>query len=134
MIKIILVFIFHSSSLVPPSVLVNPKQALVYEDDATFTANCTANGYPKPFIRWMTTHKAQSIETSKDGSTLILRKPKTKDSGTYKCVAENIGGTAYGFLFVVVIKGNIPCIDFNAYLNDCGCYNVLAFACCRYQK
>lgn len=90
--------------LVPPSVFVTPKQALVYEDGKVFTANCTSAGFPKPTVTWVTTHQEQAIETSKDGGTLILRKPKTTDSGTYKCIAKNSIGISYGFSFLVVIK------------------------------
>ena len=84
---------------------VQPKQALIYERDDQFTAQCNAFGFPKPSVKWVSTHQSQAMNVVGTSGKLVIAKPRAKDSGTYKCIAENQAGVSYGFLFVVVIKG-----------------------------
>jgi len=56
----------------------------------TVTLLCSAMGLPEPRISWY-----KNSELYRDtGSTLVIEKSNTRDSGTYSCVAQNMVGSA----------------------------------------
>ena len=67
------------------------------------TFNCTASGYPKPTITWQKDNDSVSVQYNPsannltgDGtstfSQLLITEVKSKDYGTYHCIANNSAG------------------------------------------
>ena len=77
------------------------NQTAVLGSNVTF--NCTATGYPKPNITWAKDNDSGSFQynlkekiLTDDGnssfSQLVITDVKSKDYGTYHCVASNSAG------------------------------------------
>ncbi|XP_075720123.1 immunoglobulin superfamily member 10 [Rhinoderma darwinii] len=75
--------------------------------------SCMAIGIPKPEISWelpdlsvlTTTSKGQptGVELLHPQGTLVVRNPRTSDSGTYRCIAKNQLGTDSSTTYLKVI-------------------------------
>ena len=92
----------HSADTKSPEFVNVPvNQTAFLGSNVTF--NCTASGYPKPTITWRKDNDSRSVQynpTAKiltgDGnsifSQLVITEVKSKDYGTYHCVANNSAG------------------------------------------
>lgn len=85
---------------VPPSVSVFPT-SLVLLNGRSFSLKCESSGYPTPRINWLAPRDATNVKV-KDG-TLEVHSSRGLHSGKYKCLSDNIGGTAEKVVNVTVL-------------------------------
>ena len=88
----------YSSVSVKPQIIL-ASQILALAESHT-TLNCSVSGYPKSRVSWKRYHAGQetvlptNIQYENDRSVLIINRALPKDSGVYKCIAENTAGIA----------------------------------------
>ncbi|XP_067023829.1 hemicentin-2-like [Acropora muricata] len=85
--------------LVPPKVfLLGPHRPVAEGDNVTLTCKII-NGFPKPeLIRWF----RAKISLDEKNTTIVLKRIKKEQEGTYTCEASNGGGTASDSIRVIV--------------------------------
>uniref|UniRef100_A0A667YMB8 Ig-like domain-containing protein n=1 Tax=Myripristis murdjan TaxID=586833 RepID=A0A667YMB8_9TELE len=101
----------------PPRITSGPPPNVRAVAGAPIQLNCAAIGIPKPEITWeLPDHSILSTagqgrptgsELLHPQGTLIIQRPTSSDSGTYKCLAKNHLGTDSKGTFVHVEK-NFP--------------------------
>ncbi|CDQ89904.1 unnamed protein product [Oncorhynchus mykiss] len=97
----------------PPRISTGPPPTVTAMAAAPIQLNCAAIGIPKPEITWELPDRSVLSTAGKGrptGSellhpqgTLIIQRPTTADSGTYKCLAKNHLGTDSRVTYVRVL-------------------------------
>lgn len=97
----------------PPRISTGPPSTVTAMAAAPIQLNCAAIGIPKPEITWELPDRSVLSTAGKGrptGSellhpqgTLIIQRPTTADSGTYKCLAKNHLGTDSRVTYVRVL-------------------------------
>ncbi|XP_075058085.1 immunoglobulin superfamily member 10 [Mixophyes fleayi] len=97
----------------PPRITSKPPQNIHTRAGSPVHFNCMAIGIPKPEITWelpdlsvlTTASKGRPMGTEllHPQGTLVVQKPKSSDSGMYRCIAKNPLGTDSSLTYLKVI-------------------------------
>lgn len=89
-----------------PPVITEPPVMLDPIKGSDFTMTCKADGKPKPTYSWVKddmTIDDSRFDVDEYGGSLKISSVKETDSGTYTCIASNVGGTAKAKAKVTVL-------------------------------
>lgn len=75
-----------------------PPPDLAVDEGDSILMQCMAVGFPNPRIRWY----QNDNPTPLNGSVLKITRVSSRHTGVYRCVAENIAGTAYATAVLAV--------------------------------
>ncbi|XP_033732811.1 uncharacterized protein LOC117322144 isoform X2 [Pecten maximus] len=95
-----------------PRVKVSPPSQLLHVDNADVSIHCHAEGIPPPRISWEVNEKPlpkipnHFIRSHKNGTLTIYHTDYQRDTGAYKCVAENTAGRAEDIATIFIHKPN----------------------------
>ena len=70
--------------------------------------NCHVSGFPRPKVSWkryralQETKLPSNVQYENGTSVIVIKKTELKDSGTYKCTAENRAGIAQASMILLV--------------------------------
>ncbi|XP_036370266.1 hemicentin-1-like isoform X2 [Octopus sinensis] len=85
----------------PPVMLINPPTQVLFKEFQTAVLPCKASGEPQPTYTWKkdkqdfnVAGRRDHILTAPNEGTLVFKRPKKKDAGTYQCFANNSYGVA----------------------------------------
>ena len=96
--------------LVPPCFMEAPPLPTEGEEGEDITLGAIATGKPCPQAEWfkddepLVNGRHFCMRSEGDKYTLTIMGARPEDSGTYKCVLENLGGTSFRS-FTVIIRG-----------------------------
>ena len=89
-------------SISAPVVAVSPETLTVTEGGSA-SSQCSANGNPKPAIKWSKRNSQSQIRRSiASEGKFLLTNVRGSDSGTYNCSAVNILGQAQALVQLIV--------------------------------
>ena len=81
--------------IISPEFKITLKNQIVLEGSQV-NLHCSADGYPKPTIRWAKDYRISGFDSSRfvqlSNGSLIIKKASPKDSGKYGCIAGNSNG------------------------------------------
>uniref|UniRef100_A0A8C8SBY6 Immunoglobulin superfamily member 10 n=1 Tax=Pelusios castaneus TaxID=367368 RepID=A0A8C8SBY6_9SAUR len=97
----------------PPRITNKPPQSIHTMAGTAIQLNCRALGIPKPEITWElpdhsvlspgSKHRTSGSERLHPQGTLVIQKPKSSDTGMYKCTAKNQFGSDFTTTYIRVI-------------------------------
>ena len=70
--------------------IVRPPPDLVVDEGDSILIECVARGFPIPWIRWHQNGNPAPF----NGSVLQITRVSSHHTGVYRCVAENVAGSA----------------------------------------
>lgn len=95
-----------------PLVKVSPPSQLLLVDNTDVSIHCHAEGIPPPNVHWEINEKPvpkipnHYIRSHKNGTLTIYHTDYQRDTGAYKCVAENTAGRAEDVATIFIHKPN----------------------------
>lgn len=87
-------------------VVASQRGSILVPAGSAVSLRCAASGVPNPSVRFIRDGLlvTRGVRTTRRFATLTLNNVQNDDTGTYSCVAENIGGAATSSVDVVVAR------------------------------
>ena len=86
----------------PPKIVQPPRKEVAFVLRGTVMLNCVATGDPAPVVKWYHERSNDALSNNTvmqifSNGSLLLKRIKKRNAGSYKCVAINIYDTSKSF-------------------------------------